>query len=52
MTFSDPLQWLVISAFIIVALVIAIYLVLRVLTTLNKLDKYLNEKASGPKAQA
>jgi len=45
--FDDPLQWLILGAFVVVALGVVVYILLRILRTLNKADRYFDSKAKG-----
>ena len=49
MAFNDPLQWLIIGALAVVVLGVIVYVLLRILRTLNKADRYFDskEKVSG-----
>ena len=49
MALNDPLQWLIIGALVVVVLGVIVYVLLRVLRTLNKADRYFDskEKVSG-----
>jgi len=48
MTFSDPLQWIIIGVFIVGILGFVIYFILRVFRTLNRVDRYLDDKDRNP----
>jgi uncharacterized transporter YbjL len=48
MALNDPLQWLIIGALVVVVLVVAVYVLRRVLGTLNKADRYFDSKEKGP----
>jgi len=48
MTFSDPLQWIIIGVFIVGILGFVIYFILRVFRTLNRVDSYLDDKEKNP----
>ncbi len=47
MTFADPIQWVVITAFLVVVLIVIAYILLRVIRTFNKADKYFDNKEKG-----
>jgi len=40
MTFSDPLQWIIIA----IIVVFVVYFLLRVFRTLDRVDRYLDDK--------
>ena len=48
MTFSDPLQWIIIGVFIVGILGFVIYFILRVFRTLNRVDSYLDDREKHP----
>ena len=48
MAFDDPLQWLIVSAFVVVVFGVVVYVLRRILGTLNKADKYFDSKEKGP----
>jgi hypothetical protein len=47
MTFSDPLQWVIIGVFTLGILGLVIYLLVRFSRTLTKVDRYLDSKGKG-----
>jgi len=48
MTYSDPLQWLIIGVIIVLFLLFVVYLILRIFRTLNRVDRYLDGKERNP----
>ena len=46
MTFSDPLQWIIIGVFVVGILGFVVYFILRVFRTLNRVDRYLDSKGT------
>jgi len=48
MTYSDPLQWLIIGVLIVVILWFVVYFILRIFRTLNRVDRYLDGKEGNP----
>jgi len=48
MAFTDPLQWIIITVFIVGILGFVIYFILRVFRTLNRVDKYLDDEERNP----
>jgi hypothetical protein len=47
MAFDDPLQWVIIGIFVLAVLGAIAYILLRILRTLNKADRYLDSKEKG-----
>jgi hypothetical protein len=47
MAFDDPLQWIMIGAFLVVVIVLIGYVLLRFMRTLDKADKYFDSKSKG-----
>jgi uncharacterized protein HemY len=47
MAFNDPLQWLIIGILALVVLGAVAYILLRILRTLNKADRYFDTKEKG-----
>jgi len=47
MAFGDPLQWLIIGIVVLAVLGAIVYIILRILRTLNKADKYFDKKEKG-----
>jgi len=48
MAFSDPLQWIIIGVFVVGVLWFVIYFIHRVLRTVNRVDRYLDDKERSP----
>jgi len=46
-TFSDPLQWIIIGVILIIGVGGIVYILLRILRTLNKADKYFDSEGKG-----
>ena len=47
MAFDDPLQWVILGAFVVVVLVVIVYVLRKILGTLSKTDKYFDSKEKG-----
>jgi hypothetical protein len=42
--FGDPLQWLIIGILVLMGMGVIVYILLRILRTLNKADRYFDSK--------
>jgi len=48
MAFDDPLQWVIVGGVVVVVLGVIVYVLRRILGTLNRADRYFDSKEKGP----
>ncbi|HYA56443.1 MAG TPA: hypothetical protein VED22_06555 [Nitrososphaerales archaeon] len=48
MAFDDPLQWVILGALVMMVLGTIVYVLRRILGTLNKADRYFDSKEKVP----